>query len=546
MITPRSASRLAGRFLIAAALASVAALSLPAGAQADESQPSNPVVNTDKGPVRGSTVGQTREFLGVPYAAAPVADLRWRAPQPHASWQEVRDATSFGDHCPQTATLFDAPSVSEDCLNLNIYVPGQINSSPGDQRPVMVYFHGGGFHHGASKDYNPKEIAETGDVVVVTLNYRLGMLGFLSHPALTAESSDSASGNYGLMDQQAALKWVQHNIKKFGGDADNVTIFGESAGGLSVHSQLASPAAAGLFDRAIVQSGAYSLTQPTLTAAEGQGTNFAAQGAVACQSQTAACLRSLPVQTILDNQGSFFPFSALPTVDGKVLPETVKDAFADGDFHQVPVMEGSNHDEWAAFVAIRQLITGAELTAQDYEQAISELPTNGSAFPSPADLAAAYPIAQYDDSPSLAMSAVGTAGVFACPAHTAVQLISEHAPAYQFEFSDPDAPNYLLPLPSPFSFDIGAYHASELPYLFDYIGLQLPNPPQKTAAQEQLSDTMIRYWTQFARTGNPNFTGGPNWPQYDTDHQFQSLKPANITTGNDFADYHRCDEWNAS
>jgi para-nitrobenzyl esterase len=521
-------------------VASVVTTSLVTWASPVRADPPHPVVNTDNGPVRGLLNGHTREFLGIPYAAPPAGARRWRPPQPAASWQHEDgpfDATSFGNRCPQTADLFDPASDNEDCLNLNVYVPGPITRAPHHRRPVMVWLHGGGFHHGASEDYDPQELAEMGDVVVVSVNYRLGMLGFLSHPALTAESPDSASGNYGLMDQQAALRWVQRNIDRFGGDADNVTIFGESAGGVSVHAQLASPGAAGLFDRAIAQSGAYTLTQPTLAEAEDQGESFAT--VTGCDSQTIACLRAVPVQTILDNQGAFFPFSALPTVDGAVLPHSVKDAFASGAFNHVPVIEGSNHDEWAAFVAIIELVTGAPLNAADYVAAISTLPTNGSTFPPAQDIADGYPIADYEDSPSLALAAAGTAGVFACPALKATQLMSQYTPTYHYEFSDPDAPSYLLP---PVSFDIGAWHSSELPYLFNYIGLVLV-PPVLDAAQQQLSDTMIGYWTRFARTGNPNFAGAPAWPSYDVAQQFQSLVPSAIATRNDFAADHRCGVW---
>jgi para-nitrobenzyl esterase len=236
----------------------------------------NGVVPTDKGPVRGTETQSVEKFLGIPYAAPPVAELRWRPPQPPTRWHGPRDATDFGNHCPQPGTPFGSESASEDCLYLNVFKP---NRGPGrghtKHLPVMVWIHGGGFVAGMSEDYDPSRLVERG-VVVVTLNYRLGYLGFLAHERLSAESNYGGSGNYGLMDQQAALRWVDRNIKKFGGDPENVTIFGESAGGLSVHAHLVSPLAAGLFDRAIVQSGAYSLSQPSLSEAEQSGSNVAA------------------------------------------------------------------------------------------------------------------------------------------------------------------------------------------------------------------------------------------------------------------------------
>ncbi|HEX9489274.1 MAG TPA: carboxylesterase family protein, partial [Stellaceae bacterium] len=245
----------------------------------------SPVVMTHDGPVKGLSAPTMREFLGIPYAAAPVGDLRWRPPQPHARWSAPRDATHFASHCAQNASPFGAASVSEDCLYLNVYTPDDGR----DDHPVMVWIHGGALVVGESDDYNPVRMVEQGDVVVVTINYRLGLLGYMAHPALSAESVEHISGNYGLMDQQFALEWVQRNIGRFGGDRDRVTLFGESAGGLSTLSNVASPRAAGLFQRAIVESGAYALHLPSLAIAEAQGSAVATS--LGCS--TAACLRSL-------------------------------------------------------------------------------------------------------------------------------------------------------------------------------------------------------------------------------------------------------------
>jgi len=274
------------------------ALSLSAGGPGlVMAAPESPVVATDLGQVRGVSNGATQQFLGIPYAAPPVGDLRWRPPQEPERWNGVRDATSFGPHCPQVATPYGTPSMTEDCLFLNVFTPPKTNQGRPHLLPVMFWIHGGGLVVGESDGYDPSNLVAQG-VVVVTINYRIGELGFLAHSALTAESPKGASGNYGLLDQQAALRWVRRNIRAFGGDPDNVTIFGQSAGGLSVQSQLASPLAAGLFHKAIVESGAYSLQQPSLAAAEAIGAVFAASAGCAVPS-TAACLRSLPVQVIL-------------------------------------------------------------------------------------------------------------------------------------------------------------------------------------------------------------------------------------------------------
>src|SRR6516165_7539522 len=240
----------------------------------------DPVVVTQQGRVGGVEKSDVREFLGIPYAAPPIGDLRWKPPQIHAPWPDVLDATMFRGHCAQRSSATGTPSTSEDCLFLNVYVPngaddGAHQNRTPHLRAVMVWIHGGNLTIGESDDFDGRTLATIGDVIVVTINYRLGALGFLAHPALTAESPDHASGNYGIMDQQFALQWVQRNIIAFGGDPNKVTIFGQSAGGLSVLSHLASPRAAGLFHRAIVQSGAYELAPPTLAVGETQGVLFA-------------------------------------------------------------------------------------------------------------------------------------------------------------------------------------------------------------------------------------------------------------------------------
>src|SRR6516225_1709897 len=354
-----------------------AAVALAASAATGDEHHRGPVVETSDGRVRGISSGGVDRFLGIPYAAPPVGDLRWRPPQPHGRWRGVRDATSFANHCPQVASPFGLPSVTEDCLYLNVFRPARHGEDDGEadegghegrerRHPVMVWIHGGALLVGESDDYDPVRLVQRG-VVVVTINYRLGVLGFLAHPALTEESPEHASGNYGLMDQQAALRWVRRNIRAFGGDPDNVTIFGESAGGLSVHSQLASPLAAGLFHKAIVESGAYSLVPPSLSAAKAAGAAFAASAGCADPSTAAACLRSLPVATILAHQPSG---TMVPNLDGFVLPQTVRAAFSTGQFNHVPVIEGSNHDEWRLFVAQTEATTGKPLTPAGYIPAI--------------------------------------------------------------------------------------------------------------------------------------------------------------------------------
>jgi para-nitrobenzyl esterase len=508
----------------------VAAVLVASAPIAASAAPKSPVVATDNGPIRGTTTGQMQAFLGIPYAAAPVGDLRWRPPQEHPGWHVVLDASQFGPHCAQVATPYGTPSTTEDCLFLNVFTPNKTNRGQPHLLPVMFWIHGGGLVVGESDGYDPTKLVAEG-VIVVSINYRLGELGFLAHPALSTESPTGASGNYGLMDQQAALRWVQRNIRAFGGDAGNVTIFGESAGGLSVHSQLASPLAAGLFHKAIVESGAYSLSQPSLTAAEASGTAFAASAG--CASQTAACLRSLSVSTILAAQTAA---TMVPNLDGFALPLTVRSALSTGQFNRVPVIEGSNHDEWRLFVAQTEATTGIPLTAAGYVAAIAA--TLGVSPAAAAFIASVYPLADYP-SPSVALGAIGTDVVFSCNARISARLLSQFVPTYQYEFNDPAAPMLFFP---PVSFPTGAYHASELQYIFDITQTPVPNPGL-TPTQQDLSDAMVGYWTQFARSGDPNSVGSPAWPLYGMSDQFQSLQPSTPTTKTGFAAYHKCAFW---
>ncbi len=508
-------------FLAAAAFAVV-----PVSASASVITSHAPVAATDKGLVKGTVVNGVREFLGVPYAAAPVGNLRWRPPQAAPAWRGVRDATRFGAHCAQAAGAFGLASSSEDCLFLNVYMPRL--AVPGlPAAPVMVWIHGGALVVGESDDYDPSALVARG-VEVVTINYRLGALGFLAHPALAGESAQGATGNYGLMDQQAALRWVQRNIRQFGGNAHNVTIFGESAGGLSVHSQLASPQAAGLFSKAIVESGAYQLTQQSLAAGEAAGTTFAT--AAGCPDQTAACLRSLPVAKILARQNGG---TEAPTVDGLVLTSSIGAAFKSGNFNHVPVIEGNNHDEWALFVAQAEVASGVPLAAAGYVPAIQATLRVPASVANA--LAAQYPLANFA-SPSLALTAIGTDAIFACNARTATASLAAQVPVFEYEFNDPNAPQRFF---SNVSFPTHAYHASEIQYLF---GVSSPvASPGFDRQQRELSRTMVDYWTSFAWFSNPNGFGTPFWPKFDpTKLQDQSLIPGRSVTGTNFATDHKC------
>jgi para-nitrobenzyl esterase len=506
---------------------------LMGGSSEASAQSTTVVVNTTNGPVRGTWTSSQRRFLGVRYAASTAGAKRWTPPVAPAHWNTPADATQFGSGCPQPPSPFGIPSTNEDCLFLNVFTPVPAVLP---RRPVMVWFHGGALYLGQSTGYDPTKLVDQG-TIVVTVNYRLGALGFMAHPELTAQSSDHASGNYGLMDQQLALKWIQQNIANFGGDPDNVTIFGQSAGGLSVLSHMVSPGSAGLFDRAIVQSGAITLDTPPLAVAEAQGTDLANRAA--CENL--ACVRALPVADLLAVQLPPGAIGYFPDIDGKVLTQSYRTAFTSGNFNRVPVISGTTHDEWRLFVGLGELQAGGPLPPEAYGPAI--VGTLGpQVVPALPAIMAQYPLSNYGGNASLALSAVGTDAIFGCNGLTAAQLISQYVPVWTYEFNDPNAINYIIP---PVSFPYGAYHAGEIQYVLG-VTPNFPVPPM-TANQQALAEDMVIYWSQFARIGNPNGIGAPLWLRSNQTDWLQSLVvPTPVrSSGNAFAIEHKCGFWAA-
>ncbi|HEX3785888.1 MAG TPA: carboxylesterase family protein [Pseudonocardiaceae bacterium] len=488
-----------------------------------------PVTSTTDGLVRGSDTQGVDEFLGIPYAAPPVGTLRWQPPQPAARWSGVREATAFAPHCAQPASTFGTASTSEDCLYLNVYAPaGSTRSLAG--RPVMVWIHGGAFVYGESDNYDPSALVRAG-AVVVSINYRLGAFGFLADSAL---ADHGASGNYGLMDQQVALRWVRANIGRFGGNPGNVTLWGESAGGLSVLSQLASPGARGLFDKAIVESGAYDLNPQSLTDAETSGTAFATK--LGCDTgtsaQIAACLRTVPTAQIVSAE----PLAGYrPDIDGTVLTRSLQQSFATGQFNRVPILNGSNRDEYRLFVA-EDALGGAPLTPAAYPTMVGTIPSVPTG-----DVAAAvseYPLSDYP-SPALALGAVGTDSEFACTALTVDQLVSHCVPTYGYEFTDEQAPELFLP---PQSFPYGAAHESEVQYLFSYT--DAPFPASLSTQQQGLAASMRTSWLAFARNARPSTTAAAQWPRFtDNTERLRTLDPQQSGVETNFATTHNCGFW---
>ena len=501
----------------------------------------------------GVAVNGTTDFLGIRYAAAPEGNLRFAAPIPPPAVSGTIAATHFGSSCPQTSSPFGQASVDEDCLFLNIFVPNPPLSA-NNRFPVMVFFHGGAFVFGEGSDYDATPLAIRGNAIVVTINYRLGILGYLADAALDVQSGTGASGNYGLADQQLALQWVRQNISAFGGDPDRVAIFGESAGGFSVCANLVSPFSAGLFARAITESGPCSSALPTKLEAETEGAGIAA--ALGCsQSSSAAvtsCLRALPVPEILAVQNSITSQNSIasltaffPNVDGVRIPQQPVLSLLTGRFNHVPLLMGTNHDEGRLFIAIDFDLNplAGPLTAAEYPTAVATIAAaavaqGGSSSPQlvakiTGEILQQYPLIDYA-SPDLALSAVFTDSAFSCPSNLALQLTSFQVPTFGYEFNDENAPMPFLP---PVTFPYGATHTGELQFLFPF-GTNL------TPAEQELATTMQDYWTTFAAKGDPNLEGQPFWPPFfifvDDD---QSLKPAVPNVEFNFARAHKCKFW---
>jgi para-nitrobenzyl esterase len=502
-------------------------------------------VQTDHGAVVGRLTN-VQTFRGIPYAAPPVAEKRWTAPQPAPAWTAPRDTSNFGNVCPQVVlALFPVPGKQagdaqgdEDCLYLNVYAPKSATSA--SKLPVMVWIHGGAFTVGSGGEYDGSVLAEKYGVVVVTFNYRLGALGFLALDSLNAQSAGGQSGNYGLQDQQAAIRWVQANIAAFGGNPADLTLAGESAGGMSVCANLASPLAAGLFQKAIIQSGLCASPGNSVTQQGAATRNRKYISNLGCKPEDLACLRNVDVSALLKTKvpglrtASNLVWS--PVYGTDILPLTLLDAYTGGKFNRVPVLAGTNHDEGRLFVQVAAP-GGKPVTPVLYWGGAGLLvgvPKLGRAL-------AQYPYRRYN-TPALAFATLFTDGVFSCPAQAVNTALAKYVPVYSFEFNDPQAvTNIKGPSDLP---GLGAFHGSSLVYAFQTPVGGAADPAQFSAVQNTLSDNFSAAWANFIKTGNPNPAGQSAWRAFDAQrNNVQVFAPGSVQESVTYSAEHKCAFW---
>jgi Carboxylesterase type B len=483
------------------------------------------LVDTEQGKVHGMMDGDVVVFKGIPFAKPPVGDLRWKSPVAPEKRSYALDTQTYSKFCTQ----------SEDCLYLNIFRPAE--ALVGKNKPVLVFIHGGAFGGGDASYFDGKALADENGVVVVTINYRLGALGFLAHPALLSDT-EQVSGNYGIMDQQAALSWVKANIHNFGGDSSNVTVMGQSAGGVSVSVLLASPLSKGLFDKAVIASGAYLRDQPTLADANISGDTTATKlGCTGTSELTAECLRALTMEQVATMTG---PNAGLwaPVVDGYVLKESTYKAFQSGDFNQVPVMTGAaqNESNRLAYYYSEASIP----TADTYAAKASTLVADSAVTPE--EIAAYYPITDYDfPQPFRALLSTIADYRFVCGMNSDINNISKFvSKTWRYEFAESDVaqtgPDSGTITPLSWFGDFGDYHSSDLAYWFGQFVTA-----EQTEKNLTLSKNMRSYLTNFMMSGNPNGVGLPVWTAVGEGSSVKFATP--VENDIDVSARHQCSLW---
>lgn len=498
------------------------------------------VAHTAQGEIQGAHVAGVDQYRGIPYARPPVGELRWAAPQPPTSWSGVRDGSQFGPACPQARELIaDNGPQSEDCLFLNVYVPPGASESP---RPVILWVHGSGTVLGSGSYYDASKLALATDAVVVTFNYRLGAFGWLWTSGMRSEARGH---NFALQDQQAAMRWVQRNIAAFQGDPKQVTLAGQSIGANSVSVHLASPTAAGLFQRALVASGVEPPGLPSSAKAAQSGDTFATKLGCPAGPDQMACLRAQSVEAVLRVSPTYADIGRIGVpwhnfLDGEMVTQDVFKAVSSKQFNQVPIMVGSTLDEGRGFIPVSWELDGSAMTEAEYKTAVSGFV---GASLQPLLTGWLYPSSKFG-APNLAASQVLT-DVFACQSNELARRASDHVPVYMYEFADRQAPAFYV---DPFM-DQGAFHASDLIYWF-----QTPTggaPIALSAPQLRLSQQMQRYVKRFVHTGDPGGalgSGGADvaWPRVQgTKKPVLTLAPdaTRVSDGGAFQKAHLCATW---
>jgi para-nitrobenzyl esterase len=493
-------------------------------------------VKTGSGLVRGAEEETTCVWKGVPFAAAPVGDKRWKAPEKMPEWSGVREAKEFGHRCMQKGVmaaegLASKEGMSEDCLFLNVWRPKKSGTFP-----VMVWVHGGGYYGGSGGTpwYWGDRLAQNGDLVVVTINYRLNIFGFLAHPALRAEDPHGSTGSYGTLDQVAALQWVHDNIANFGGDPGNVTIFGESAGGWSICTLVATPLTKGLFHRALLESGGCTQSGPL---EEGYEQTRKVSAQLGCGADDLTCLRKLSAKKVLDkgSGGMGSGVNAKPHHDGYVLTDTPLAMIKSGNYNHVPFIAGSNRDEFANMLRLFRRIK--RIQPEAYEDALVKqvgLPAEEAK-----KLVALYPLAEFGNRPVLAYGRMfGADASLACPTFNGLQAAAAQQSDtyyYRFDYDEMKASKYT-----------GAAHAMEIPFIFanlDRMPASVFYNKKNIGPATELSRVMQGYVINFAKTGDPNGPGLPAWPKFAPDTRRIQVLDTTVRTEPAGEFGQRCDYW---
>jgi para-nitrobenzyl esterase len=523
--------------LLASALLSMSVL--PASLSAATADPNTAtIVQTASGTIRGAVDQGVVSFKGIPYAAPPVGERRWALPSPAAKWQGVLDATQYRNGCPQVARYgLTEAGYNEDCLFLNVTVP--LDGKPaGTRRPVFVWIYGGAFVGGSSALYPLKDLALAGDAVVVSFNYRLGVFGFMAHPGFGKESN----GVYGLEDQREALRWVKKNIAAFGGDANNVTIAGESAGAASACMHLIAPKeTAGLFQKAIMQSA--GCTQHLRTTEEAGSVGIKVAKVVGCPVGAGAldCMRKRPVKMLVEAAAQVAGSDVMayaPSIGTPVIPMQGLEAMQTGQFVHVPIINGGNKKELLLYVAY-DVEAGKPVTPENYAAHLKAVYGSNAQ-----QVEARYPLSKYDSAPV----ALGTAmsdftpinGLNNCLFLQTARYSSTYAPAYEYGFEDKAAPPPIAKAPD---FPMGAVHSAELPYQFrNFSNTTKVDAPDLAPASAALGKQMVQLWMSFASTGKPTAEGVPPWPAYHDATDVLRLDPGNVSLFN-ASEEHQCHFW---